>query len=153
METNIEAILKSVCDHEERITRLEQALLLRPEKVNEPITTSKKMSFREILRMAKPPTNVEKVLLAGYYLELHEGLKCFNAIDIEQAFQTAKEPELSNTLAFINQNIKNGSIMEVKEKKDSRKAYTLTASGEDLVKKSLGEAGSIGEFNNGQLSR
>lgn len=140
MEINTEAILKSIHDHEERITRLEQTLLRGSGRVDELTSTPKKLSLRELMRKVKSPTNnVEKVLLAGYYLELHEGLKCFNADDIKRAFETAKEPKLSNTLAFINQNIKNSNIMEAKEEKDKRKAYTLTASGEDLVKKLLGE--------------
>lgn len=138
MKTN-EELLKRICDHEDRITRLEQILLRNSGENNRLTNTPKRLSLREFMRRTKSLTNVEKVLLVGYFLEQHEALKCFNADDIKRTFQTAKEPELSNTLAFINQNIKNGNIMEVKEKKDKRKAYTLTASGEDLVKKSLGE--------------
>ena len=139
MDNNIEAIWKSIRDLEGRIAKLEQYLQQRGSEVDDTTRTSKKLSLRELMRIAKPPTNVEKVLLVGYYLEQHEGLRCFNATDVEQALSTAKEQGLSNSLAFISQNIKNGNIMETKEKKDNRKAYTLTASGEDLVAKSLSQ--------------
>jgi hypothetical protein len=139
MDNNMEAIWKSIRDLEGRITKLEQSLQQRGGEVDDATSTSKKLSFRELMRIAKPPTNVEKVLLVGYYLEQHEGFKCFNATDVEQVLSVAKEQELSNSLAFINQNIRNGNIMEAKEKKDNRKTYTLTASGEDLVAKSLSQ--------------
>jgi len=138
VKTN-EELLKRICDQEDRIKRLEQVLLQNSGEINRFTNTPKRLSLRELMRRTKSRTNVEKVLLVGYFLEQHEGLKCFNADDMKRAFQNAKEPVLSNTLAFINQNIKNGNIMQVKEKKDNRKAYTLTASGEDLVEKSLGE--------------
>jgi hypothetical protein len=140
MGTNTKALLKTISDHEERIAKLEQILLRSSGRVDELKSTSKELSLRELMRKVKSSmNNVEKVLLTGYYLELHEGLKNFNADDIKRAFETSKEPELSNTLAFISQNIKNSNMMEVKEKKDNRKAYTLTASGENLVKELLSE--------------
>ncbi len=139
MDTNIEAILKSVYDHEERIKKLEQLLIRSSEGINDPIISQKKLSLRELMRKVKYSTSVEKTLLVGYYLEFYEKYKSFNTDDIKRAFDMAKEPMLSNTLAFINQNIKNGNIMESKDIKDERKAYTLTASGEDLIKKLISE--------------
>lgn len=132
-------LLKSISDHEDRITRLEQILLQNSDENNRLINMPKQLSLRELMRKTRSLTNVEKVLLVGYFLEQYEGFKSFNADDIKQALQTAKEPELSNTLAFITQNIKNGNIMEVKEKKNNRKAYMLTGSGEDLVRKFINE--------------
>ncbi len=138
MHENQDNIMKKIHDLEERVIKLEQSILNNNETDNR-AGSQKKLSLRELFRKTKSKTNVEKVLLAGFYLEVYEGSICFNAEEIKNALRNAKIPPLSNTLAFINQNIKNGNIMQEKQKKDDLKAYTLTATGEDLVKNLIDE--------------
>ena len=91
----------------------------------------KKLSVKEFLRLRKIKSNVQRILLIGYYLEKHNGEASFNSKDLQSAFRGAKEPLPTNMNAFINQNIKNGHIMEEPEKKDNKKAFVLTNTGEE----------------------
>ena len=85
------------------------------------------------MRSKKPKSNVHKTLAIGYYLEKCDNMSAFTVADIRAGFKAAREPEPSNIHAFINQNISNGHIMDFKEKKNKKKAYVLTNSGEEYI--------------------
>jgi len=132
MEKTLDQLTKSVDELKSRMERLEATVHSKQgEKRKE--RKEKKLSVKEFLRSKKPTSDVQKTLSIGYYLENHEQLASFNADDLRSAFRAAKEQLPSNINAFINQNIKNGHIMEASEKKDKKKAYVLTASGERFV--------------------
>jgi hypothetical protein len=133
MKEKLEELKKIVAEHETRISNLEDLVAGRTMKTEKREQREKKLSIKELLRSKRPKTDVQKVLAIGYYLEKHEGMLSFNVNDVNDGFSSAKEPEPSNTQAFINQNIKNGHIMGIKEKKDKKKAYVLTNSGEEFV--------------------
>ena len=93
----------------------------------------KQLSIREFLNEKKPTNDVERVLGMGFFLEKYEGYTCFNVDDIKNAFVKSKEPLPQNIHDKINMNIRTGRIMEAEEKKDSKKAWELTATGEAFV--------------------
>lgn len=95
--------------------------------------SAKKLSLREFLISKKPSDDVKKSLAIGYYLEKFEGLTSFNAGDLESSFEKAKEKKPLNINDKVNMNIRNGYMDEVAEKKDSRKAWHLTSTGEQFV--------------------
>jgi hypothetical protein len=129
--TKHEELLK---EHEKRIGILEGCVSSKPLEENES-SQQKSLSVKEFLRSKKPNSNVQKTITIGYYLEKFENMSAFNASDIRNGFKAAREPEPSNIQAFINQNISNGHIMDFKEKKNKKKAYVLTNSGEEYVEK------------------
>lgn len=97
-------------------------------------STRKKISIKEFLIQKKADDDVKRTLTIGYFLENMENMQFFNVDDIKKSFALAKLPAPSNINDKINMNIKNGHIMEVEEKKDSKKAWVLTVSGENFVK-------------------
>jgi len=94
---------------------------------------TKKLSIKEFILQKKPKSDVEKVLVMGYYLEKQDHLECFNVDDLRTAYVKAKEPIPDNINDKINLNIKKGLITEYPERKESKKAYHLTSTGEKFI--------------------
>jgi len=97
----------------------------------------KKQSAKEFLLSKSISGSTQKTLALAYYLEHNEGLTSFNVPDLEKIFQLAKEKKPANLNDLINKNISKGYIMDAPEKRDSKKTWTLTASGENFVEKEL----------------
>lgn len=99
--------------------------------------TIKKLSIKEFLMTKNLSDDVRRTLAIAYFLEHFSGMISFNADDINQGFRSAKIKPPVNTNDKINMNIKNGYIMEAEEKKESKKAWTLTATGEKYVENDI----------------
>lgn len=142
MEKTIGELRKSLEGHEARISRLEKLIVSISVGGDKEKAGGKKLAVKEFLILKNAQSDVQKTLTIGYYLENREHLSPFNTDDLRKGFSAAKEPLPSNVNAFINQNIKNGHIMEAHEKKDNKKAWTLTATGERFVENNfVSEAG------------
>lgn len=120
-------VQKKLDDFEKRISKLESLFRTKPKAV-------KKTSIKEFILSTEPKGDVQKSLAIGYYLEKYEGLSSFNVKDLEKGFRAAKEQVPKNINYKMIRNIAQGYIMEAKEKKDNRKAWVLTNSGEEYVK-------------------
>jgi hypothetical protein len=123
---------------EERVKKLEDSLLTSSSR-GDLISKKKKASAREFLRTKQLSTDTQRVLALGYFLEYLEGMDSFNANDLEAAFRSAKEKLPSNVNDAVNKNIARGFLMEAAEKKESRKAWCLTSTGEGFVENKLGK--------------
>jgi len=121
---------------EERVKKLED-ILLSASTDNAIVAKQKKSSAREFLRTKQLKTETQKVLAFGYFLEYMEGMESFNVNDLETVFRSAKEKLPTNINDAVNKNIARGFLMEAAEKKDSRKAWCLTSTGEEFVQKDL----------------
>lgn len=127
MSEDVNEITRKLEDHEKRISKLEKLLQTRPAEVK------KKLSIREFMLSKNPKTEMQKTLAIGYYLENYDRLTSFNAKDLESGFRRAKENIPRNINYEIIRNIQKGYMMEAEEKKDKRKAWCLTNSGEKYV--------------------
>jgi BMFP domain-containing protein YqiC len=126
---------EKIAELETRIKKLEDALFS-----TDGVKTSvggKKMSPNEFLRTKKIDTGTQKVLVLGYYLEKTDGMPSFNATDIEAIFRSAKEKLPANINDLVNSNVKKAFMDEAKEKKDGKKAWYLTSTGENYVEQEL----------------
>jgi len=92
----------------------------------------KEMSLAEFLNSKQPKAHGDKILVFGYYLEKQKGYGSFNRDDIEKCYIDSKTPKTTNIGVYISQLISGGYIMPV-EKKDNKKAWQLTTSGETYV--------------------
>jgi len=128
---DIKSISKKVLDLEKRIGALE--ILVGGEKSNTIASPAKKLSVKEFILLKKPSGDVQKSLAIAYYLEKNEDMRSFNVEDLAHYFQLAKEPTPENLNDKINMNIKKGHVMEAKEKKENKKAWVITNTGEQFV--------------------
>jgi hypothetical protein len=93
----------------------------------------KKLSAKEFLMTKSIKADTQKVLALGYFLEHMEGLASFNVPDLEVVFRLAKEKLPKNMNDAVNKNITRGFLMEAEGKKDSKKAWCLTSTGERYI--------------------
>jgi hypothetical protein len=120
--------------HEKRLVRLENLLESKPKEYR------KELSIGEFMLAKKAESDVDKVLVMGYYLEHYRDTTSFNVEDLEKGFREAKETFPANINLAVIGNIKKGRIMEDKEKKDKKKAWILTGSGTQFVENELGKS-------------
>lgn len=99
--------------------------------------TNKKVSIKEFLLTKKIDDDVKRTLVLAYYLEHIDNQSSINSEDLKKAFGLAKCKAPANINDKVNLNIKNGHLMEADEKKDSKKAWVLTATGEKFVETEL----------------
>ena len=105
-------------------TKTERSVSVRP-------VGGKSSSPREFIDRYGLKRHVDIVLAFGYFLEKTRNLKTFTGADINTCYYEAKV-EPSNTSQMIINNIKKGFIMQ-SGKSGSKKGYTLTRTGEELV--------------------
>jgi len=122
---------------EERVEKIERKLSCANNSDIEQLLVTKKMSIKEFLMTKKLDDDVKRTLAVAYFIENIEGIKPFNTDDLKKAFRLAKIPSPSNINDKINMNIRTGRIMEAEEKKESKKAWELTATGESFVEDGL----------------
>jgi len=132
MLTNDE-IKRLLDNHEKRISELEKSITAKP------VTTKKELSVKEFILSKNCTNDLQKTLAIGYYLEKYKKCLSFNIEDIDCCFREAKEKVPSNINDKVNQNISKGFIMPAKEKKDNKKAWVLTNSGEHYVEDNFEE--------------
>ncbi len=131
IEKEINQIKKDLNSHERRITALEGSPRLETEK--------KKVSIKEFILSKKTKNDVQKTLAIGYYFEKYEGMPYFNEKDLRGGFRSAKKTVPKNVGDKIQKNVGKGDLMEAEEKKDNRKAWTLTNFGEKKVENNFKE--------------
>lgn len=124
---------KKILELEERIKKLEDILLSSSHSDKHLELKGKKISAKEFLMTKQPKTDTQKVLVFAYYLEYTAGMQSFNVVDAETVFRSAKEKLPANINDAVNKNIARGFIMEAEEKKDGKKAWYLTSTGEKFV--------------------
>ena len=129
-----ESLEKKLHELELRVKKLENALT-SASIATKPKT--KKMSAKEFMLTKDLKTVVQEVLALCYFLEQNEGMESFNTNDIMSVFRLAKVKLPANINDTVNKNIAKGYIMEAADKKDTKKAWTLTASGETFVESEL----------------
>ncbi len=129
----IEEIRRTIEAHEKRISDLETLIKEKPASVR------KELSVKEFILQKKATRDLDKTIAVGYYLEHNRNVSPFNIKDLEQLFREAKEPLPKNINDAVNKNIEKGFTMESKEKKDKKKTWTLTATGDRYVENGFKE--------------
>ncbi len=135
--TEIKALADRVLSLEKRIAELEARQRPKSEELSS--KNSKELTVREFMLAKRPSNDVEKTLTIGFFLEKFSGTRSFNVEDLAQNFALAKEACPPNINDKVNMNIKKGHMAEVREKKDKKKAWMLTNSGERFVESGFKE--------------
>jgi hypothetical protein len=119
---------------EERVERLERQL---GSESGDSSVRQRRLSAKEFMLSKNLKSETQKVLALAYFLEREEGLASFNVSDLEAVFRAAREKLPGNMNDAVNKNIARGLIMGASEKKDSKKAWQLTSTGERYVEHDL----------------
>ena len=133
MSDELTEVFNQIKDLQGRVGRLESKF-----ETDKPIL-DKKISIKEFILSKNPTNEVEKTLVIGYFIEKFEGVPSFNSSDLEEGFRSAKEPVPENINYKVIKNIQRCFLMEAKEKKDGKKAWHLTNSGEQNIENGLQE--------------
>jgi hypothetical protein len=134
--TNEKEMMTKINSLEERVKKLEDAMFTVP-TAKDSTAKTKKSSAKEFLLTKIIKSDTQRVVALAYFLEYMEGMESFNVNDLESAFRSAKEKVPANINDSVNKNIARGLIMESAEKKDAKKAWCLTSTGENYVEKDL----------------
>ncbi|TSC60298.1 MAG: Uncharacterized protein LiPW15_176 [Parcubacteria group bacterium LiPW_15] len=126
------SIERKLADHEERLLALEKKLLGAPHKAAS-TSIQRQISPKEFLIEKKPSGEVQKTLVLCYFIEHKLGTSPFNIDDLTKVYKLAKEVIPSNLNDKINKNIDKGYLVEAEDKKEMKKAWHLTDSGEGFI--------------------
>lgn len=106
---------------------------LEPEPVGHGNKTS---TLAQLLKKVSVRSDVDRVLVAGYFLETVQGLQSFTASEIRDAIRGAKVSPPNNPSDVLAKNIKKGLVMQAGDK-DGKLAYVLTTDGIEFVAEQL----------------
>jgi hypothetical protein len=123
---------------EQRVSALETQLSgSTPRSSQDSNTSGKKLSVKEFVLGKKPKGDVQKTLVIAHYLEKYENASSINIDDLAKSFRLAKEPVPGNLNDKINMNIRKGHMTEAKDKKENKKAWVVTNTGEQFIENGL----------------
>lgn len=130
-----ESFEKRISELENRVDAMEKTL--SPSFGAKPIAISKRkvVSPKEFLIAHSFSTDLEVAFFLCFYAEYILQMDSFNIDDIEQLFQSAKVPVPQNLNDKINKNIQKGLLTVAPEKKNGKKAWVVTITGEQAFNK------------------
>ena len=96
----------------------------------------KQSSPAQLFNKCKPKSEVDKVLLAAYYLEKLRNQQDSTALEVRDLVKEAKRTPPKNPNDAINQNIKKGLMMSAGSR-ENKIAFMLTSDGEAAVEEML----------------
>jgi hypothetical protein len=99
-------------------------------------TEQKTISLPQFFRKTGVRTDVDRTLVAGYYLETYKSSENFTASEVTKTIRDAKINPPRNTNECINANIRKGLMMSAGDREGIRAAL-LTSDGEDKVQEML----------------
>ena len=97
---------------------------------NNQISVIKNISLDDFFKLKNPETNMDKVVVAAYYLERYEKYQSFTEIDLYRILN------IEDITTYVNKSIHSGFIEKIANCEPIEK-YTLTYSGEIYVKDGL----------------
>jgi hypothetical protein len=92
----------------------------------------KPTSLAQVFKKVSVKSDIERVLIAGHYLENSEESQSFTAADVREAIRNAKVRPPTNPSDAIAKNIKKGFMMSAGDK-EGRMAFVLTTDGDEAV--------------------
>ena len=87
----------------------------------------------KFVKEKNPTDDLQITLCIGSFLEQKEGVEFFTSKEIEEGFRKAKLKIPQNVTDKVNQCIKKGWVAENKEKRDGKKTFYITISGQEKI--------------------
>jgi len=96
----------------------------------------KRLSVAQLFKKTSPKSDVDRTLIAGYYLEKYASHENFTTAELAQTIRNAKNNPPKNPSDAVAKNIRKGLIMPSGDK-EGKIAYVLTTDGEEAVENLL----------------
>jgi hypothetical protein len=80
-----------------------------------------------------PSDHTDIAVIFSYWLHKKEKMSSYNKVDIENCYTEARITKPTNTTDVMNRVQGKGYVMPASEKKDKKKAWVITRSGEEYV--------------------
>jgi hypothetical protein len=106
---------------------------LPPAEPNRVPRSQKPYSAAELFAAKGWSTEIDKVVLSGFFLERHGGSESYTIEEVKNCLIAAKVPLPKNVNLAILQAVQKGLMMEIPSKSGPRKAWSLTQTGERYV--------------------
>jgi hypothetical protein len=102
---------------------------------NEPQATKPK-SPAQFFRATNPKTDIDRALVAAYFLEKYRNAQNATTAEIRELIKEAKWPPPINPSDALNKNIRKGLLMTAGDR-DNKIAFVVTSDGEAAVEEML----------------
>lgn len=96
------------------------------------VAPAKAQSVAEFFKRASPETDLDRALVAAYYLEKLQGHESFTMPEVRETIREGKRTPPKNPSDAIAKNIRKGLIMGAGQK-EGKRAYVLTTDGEEAI--------------------
>jgi len=117
--------------------------IAEPTKTVPPTTPSqptvKPKSPAEFFKMSNPKTDVDRTLVAAYFLEKFRNAQNASAAEIRDVIKEAKRPPPTNINDSVNGNIRKGFVMTAGDR-ENKMVFVLTSDGEAAVEEMVAES-------------
>src|SRR6266480_4830738 len=89
---------------------------------------AKSKSLNQLFKMANPRSDIDRTLLATYFLEKHRDVQNSTAAEIRDVIREARVPPPVNINDAVNKNIRKGFIMNAGDR-ENKMVFVLTSDG------------------------
>ena len=114
----------------------ESSAMAREEVKSEIKRNALPMQISEFLSSKNMTTHIDRIVSIFYYNH-HKGSGPTTVLELGEAYSTARVKPPSNFSDVLAQCIRKGLVVEVKEKKEGKKAWQVTPTGEAFVEEEL----------------
>jgi hypothetical protein len=97
---------------------------------------AKAKSLNQLLKTANPKSDIDRTLVAAFYLERFRDYQNATAAEIRDAIKEARVPPPANVSDAINKNIRKGLMMNAGER-ENKLVFVLTTDGEAAAEQML----------------
>lgn len=108
---------------------------------NPPIAIShevpRSITLVEFLKKKEANGHPDRIVIFAYYLFHNRKIESFNVDDIEACYSETRTGKPANINDAINQSVGKGHLTPATEKKNDKKAWTITQTGDEYVEKDL----------------
>jgi hypothetical protein len=100
---------------------------------------AKAKSLNQLFKMANPRSDIDRTLLATYFLEKYKDSQNSTAAEIRDAIKEARVPPPVNVSDAVNKNIRKGFLMNAGDR-ENKMVFVLTSDGEAAAEQMLENA-------------
>lgn len=97
----------------------------------------KPMTVTEFFAKLRPSLDVEKVLVAAYFLEKHRNVANFGVEDLKGCILQGKIKPPANPSLAVLRNAQKGLMAEIEKREAGKKSWILTQTGAEAVEQML----------------